>query len=218
MKPDRRLDVRGAACPGPSVMVAEELKEMEPGQVLEVIVDSEGIANDIRELVQDGGHEVLKVEETDGDIRMLIRVGGVETDSTATDGTVRTCAGSLPSTDTDSVMIAQSTGVANPERAYATFLMSEAALAMDLDVVIFGFMDGVTVLVEREVERIRHPEFPPLIDKAREVLRNVEACACELSIQARGITSDDLLDGVKVVGASKFLKLITDPGVDVVWL
>jgi predicted peroxiredoxin/TusA-related sulfurtransferase len=195
-------------------MVAEELKEMEPGQVLEVIVDSEGIANDIRELVQDGGHEVLKVEETDGDIRMLIRVGGVETDVT---DTVGTCAEQSRST---TIMVAQSTGVTNPERAYATFLIPEAALAMDLNVVIFGFMDGVTVLVEREVERIRHPKFPPLIDKAREVLGNdnVEAYVCELSVQARGITSDDLLDDVEVVGASKFLKLITDPGVDVVWL
>ncbi|WP_456482105.1 sulfurtransferase TusA family protein [Methanopyrus sp.] len=215
MEPNRRLDARGAACPGPSVMVAKELEKMEPGQVLEVIVDSEGIANDLKGLVQDKGHQVLDVEESDGDVRVLIRVGGAETDEGGTEDT-----GRAEPVEVTSVMIAQSTGVANPERAYATSLIPEAALAMDLDVVIFGFMDGVTVLVEREVEKIRHPEFPPLIGKAREILESdgVEAYACELSVQARGITSDDLLDGVEVVGASKFLKLITDPGVEVVWL
>ncbi|NPB01620.1 MAG: hypothetical protein GXO28_01755 [Methanopyri archaeon] len=212
MEPDKRLDARGAACPGPTVMVAEELKEMEPGQILEVLVDSEGIANDIKDLAEGEGHEVLEVEETDEGVRILIKVGGGSEGEEPSPEAV-------PITP-EKVMIAQSNGVANPERAYATFLISEAALAMDFDVVIFGFMDGVTVLVEKEVRKVKHPQFPPLIEKAEEVLSNdnVEAYACELSVQARGITSEDLLEGVEIAGASKFLRLVTDPGVEVVWL
>ncbi len=212
MEPDRKLDARGAVCPGPTVMAAEELENMEPGETLEVLVDSEGVANDIRDLAENKGHKVLRVEETDDGVRILIEVGGGSEGEPEEPATRRGPA--------ETVMIAQSTGVANPERAYATFLIPEAALATGLNVVIFGFMDGVTVLVDKEVRKIKHPQFPPLIEKAEEILSHddVEAYACELSVQARGITSEDLLDGVEIAGASKFLNLVTDPGVEVVWL
>ncbi len=211
MKPDRTVDARGAACPGPAVMVAQELDEMEPGQVLEALVDSKSVAEDVAETAREKGHEVLSVEESDDGVRLLIRVSGEESEGEE--------APAQPAR-IDTVMIVQSTGTANPERAYATFLIPEAALAMDLNVIIFGIMDGVTVLVEREAERVRHPEFPPLIEKAAELLdrESVEAYACELSLEARGIDPEDLMDGVRVAGAPKFLSLITDPGVRPVWL
>ncbi|WP_457620820.1 hypothetical protein [Methanopyrus sp.] len=70
--------------------------------MLEVIVDSEGIASDLKELV---------------------RVGGTETD---VEGGTRAEVRSIEADSVMIAMIAQSTGVANPERAYATFLIPEA--------------------------------------------------------------------------------------------
>ena len=47
MKADETLDCVGLYCPMPIVKTASKVREMEPGQVLEVVADDKGIKSDM---------------------------------------------------------------------------------------------------------------------------------------------------------------------------
>jgi TusA-related sulfurtransferase len=52
-KVDRRLDLRGQVCPGPTVDTKLTLKDMNPGEVLEVVTDYYPARQTIPALMQD---------------------------------------------------------------------------------------------------------------------------------------------------------------------
>lgn len=55
----RTLDLQGEACPYPPIYTIEELNDMEPGEVLEVIVDHPPSLTNVPEEVVRNGHTVL---------------------------------------------------------------------------------------------------------------------------------------------------------------
>ncbi len=61
---DRRLDLRGAVCPGPTVDTRLTLKEMKPGEVLEVVTDYYPARQTIPALMNELGY---RCEMLDGD-------------------------------------------------------------------------------------------------------------------------------------------------------
>ncbi len=74
VKVDKTLDVRGEVCPVPDVETRRALKDMEPGQVLEVLIDYPLSKERIPANVEKEGHEVLTIEETGpSEWRILIR-------------------------------------------------------------------------------------------------------------------------------------------------
>ncbi len=73
MKADVSLDCYGLLCPMPIFKTAERIKELLPGQVLEVIATDEGIKGDIRAWCQTTGNEFLGIEEADGEYRAYVR-------------------------------------------------------------------------------------------------------------------------------------------------
>ena len=74
VKVDRTLDVRGEVCPVPDVETRRTLKEMKPGDVLEVLIDYPLSKERIPANVQKEGHEVIAIEETGpSEWRILIR-------------------------------------------------------------------------------------------------------------------------------------------------
>lgn len=76
LQPDRRLDLRGTLCPVNFVKTKLALEEMNPGQLLEVIVDDgEPIAN-IPRSVKAEGHQIVEVEKESDGFRLTIRVAG----------------------------------------------------------------------------------------------------------------------------------------------
>lgn len=75
MEADRRIDCVGLYCPMPIVKTAQAMKEMEPGQVLEVLADDEGIRSDMPAWASKTGNEFLGVEEEQGEIRVYVRKG-----------------------------------------------------------------------------------------------------------------------------------------------
>ncbi|MBN1504719.1 MAG: sulfurtransferase TusA family protein [Candidatus Eisenbacteria bacterium] len=66
MKADATLDCFGLLCPMPIVKTAARMKELEPGQVLEILSTDEGIKEDMPAWCKATGNEFLGVEE-DGD-------------------------------------------------------------------------------------------------------------------------------------------------------
>ncbi len=72
MKADTSLDCVGLYCPMPIIKTREKMKELEVGQVLEVIADDEGIKADMPAWCKSTGNEFLGVEE-DGEYRVYVR-------------------------------------------------------------------------------------------------------------------------------------------------
>jgi len=68
------IDLRGVMCPTNFVKTKLKLEAMNPGDVLEVVLDSgEPIAN-VPKSVKEEGHKIVKVSKEDGSFRILIEV------------------------------------------------------------------------------------------------------------------------------------------------
>ena len=73
VKPDATLDCFGLLCPMPIVKTAAKIKEIEIGQVLEVLATDEGIKEDMPAWCRATGHELLAVDGADGEYKLYIR-------------------------------------------------------------------------------------------------------------------------------------------------
>ncbi|MEE9201137.1 MAG: sulfurtransferase TusA family protein [Candidatus Brocadiales bacterium] len=73
MNADKTLDCYGLLCPMPIVKTAEKIKELRPGEILEIIATDDGIKADIKAWCQTTGNVLLGIEETDGEYRAYVR-------------------------------------------------------------------------------------------------------------------------------------------------
>jgi TusA-related sulfurtransferase len=70
---DITLNAVGKKCPMPVLMTKKELKKMNPGQVLELIVDDKGALKDVPALLNKTGDELLETNENNGQIVFFIK-------------------------------------------------------------------------------------------------------------------------------------------------
>jgi len=73
VKADKTLDCVGLYCPMPIVQTARKIKEMQTGEVLEILADDKGIKQDMPAWCRTTGHECLGIEETGGEIKVYVR-------------------------------------------------------------------------------------------------------------------------------------------------
>lgn len=73
MKSEETLDCVGLYCPMPIVNVAKRIKELAPGQVLEILADDEGIKEDMPNWCKTTGNEFLGIEEKEGIYHVFVR-------------------------------------------------------------------------------------------------------------------------------------------------
>ncbi len=73
IKPDVVHDVTGTYCPVPVAETAKQIKEMEIGQVLELIADDPGVVEDIPAWCKSTGQEFLGMYEEDGEYHLFVR-------------------------------------------------------------------------------------------------------------------------------------------------
>ena len=73
MKADESLDCMGLYCPMPIVKTSQKIKELKPGEVLEVVADDKGIKLDMPAWTKATGHEFLGLEEDDDEIRVYVK-------------------------------------------------------------------------------------------------------------------------------------------------
>ncbi|GIO97407.1 UPF0033 protein YrkI [Paenibacillus lautus] len=67
MNAEKVLDAKGLACPMPIVKTKKEMKDMEPGQVLEIHTTDQGAKSDLAAWAKSTGNELLDHQE-DGDV------------------------------------------------------------------------------------------------------------------------------------------------------
>ncbi|HIQ30820.1 MAG TPA: sulfurtransferase TusA family protein [Aquifex aeolicus] len=73
IKPDVVHDVTGTYCPVPINETAKRIREMEIGQVLELIADDPGVVEDIPAWCRSTGQEFLGMYEEDGEYHLFVR-------------------------------------------------------------------------------------------------------------------------------------------------
>ena len=73
MKADKSLDCYGLFCPMPIIKTAEKLKEMNRGEILEVISTDEGIEKDILAWCEMTGNKFVGIERENDIIKVYIR-------------------------------------------------------------------------------------------------------------------------------------------------
>ena len=73
-KPDQILDCTGLLCPVPVVKTNKALKELQVGQILEMIATDPGAAPDMEAWARQTRHELLLAEKQEsGKFRFMIR-------------------------------------------------------------------------------------------------------------------------------------------------
>ena len=73
IKPDQVLDCVGLACPMPIFKTSNKIKELQPGQVLEVQSDDDGIEKDMPAWCKMTGHEYLGLVKVQGEYHVFVR-------------------------------------------------------------------------------------------------------------------------------------------------
>jgi TusA-related sulfurtransferase len=73
IKADQVLDCVGLSCPMPIFKASNAIKEMQPGQVLEVQSDDDGIEKDMPAWCTMTGNEYLGLVKEGGEYRVFVR-------------------------------------------------------------------------------------------------------------------------------------------------
>lgn len=111
--------------------------------------------------------------------------------------------------DADKILIMMSSGPDTPRRCATPFFMATLAAAMDYEVIMFFTIDGTLLLKKGMAGTI----FPKDGGKSVEAFLNealeagVKMTACTASTELHGLTPEDLIDGVKMVGGASFWQM-----------
>ncbi len=71
--PDKVIDARGTACPGPLLEAKKGIGAVKVGQVIEVKSNDKGSRKDLAAWAGKVGHEFLGLVEADGHDRLFVR-------------------------------------------------------------------------------------------------------------------------------------------------
>jgi len=196
----KEIDVTGDTCPGPAITVGNHLSSMTAGDRVKVKSGCSDSIEDIAMAVKAAGSKVVETGNEDGKHFLIAEKA------------IKAAAQAGAPVEKDKLLIVQSNGIGNAERAYATFIFSKVALSMGKTVTIFLLMDGSSIARKGTAAGVKHPAFERLDKMMDDVIKaGAKIYVCELSAQFRGIKSTDLVPGAKLAGAATYLELLSDP-------
>lgn len=67
------VDARGSFCPGPLMELIANIKDIDVGDVLELLSSDKGSAADVPQWVSKVGHEMVGIQESDGVWHIRVR-------------------------------------------------------------------------------------------------------------------------------------------------
>jgi len=74
VKVDKRINIKGLVCPYTFVKSKLAIEDMNVGEVLEILLDSEEASRNIPKSMEDHGHKVLRVDKiSDRDWIIVVR-------------------------------------------------------------------------------------------------------------------------------------------------
>jgi predicted peroxiredoxin len=101
------------------------------------------------------------------------------------------------------ILYVQTSGVDNPERSYAPFILATTAAMMGIDATVYFLIKGVTLVKKGEAEKIKIGNFPSLSDVMTQAVKaGVKLVVCEQSCGLLGIPRGDFTPEANIVGAA----------------
>ena len=112
------------------------------------------------------------------------------------------------------------------DKAMMPLIMGTTAASMGMEVHVFytffglkllkkgvrpklkGLMSLFTGMIEKKMKKLKVPGYDEMMAQAKDL--GVNFYACSTSMMLMGIKESDLVDGVKVLGASAFLNIAAD--------
>jgi len=105
--------------------------------------------------------------------------------------------------DKKKILYVQTSGVDNPERAYAPFILATTAAMMNLDATVYFVIKGITLVKKGEAEKIKIGGLPSLKEVMDQAVKaGVKLVVCEQSCGLLGIPRGDFTKDSKIVGAA----------------
>lgn len=197
--PLKELDVSGETCPGPIIIAGDYVASMSLGERVKVLSIHSETIEDIAVAMPDMEGKVVENGQAGDKYYIILEKGEKNTEHSIV-------------AHKDKVLVVQSNGIGNAERAYATFIFAQAARSMGKEVEIFTLMDGVSILKKGNAKTVKHPAFDRLDNLMQEVIESgIKIYVCELSANFRGIKQEDLVEGAKIAGAATYVTLLSDP-------
>ena len=108
------------------------------------------------------------------------------------------------------ILVIQTHGIETPRRTYSPLFYATAATAMEIDALVWFTMDGTSQLKKGAAEQVQldptsDVTLKTMIEQALEA--EVELAVCQQSMALFDMTTDDLIDGVKILGATSIIDL-----------
>lgn len=102
-------------------------------------------------------------------------------------------------------------GTQDPERATVPYIAAATAVVSGLDVLVVCTAEAVNVGLPGWAERLEVEGMPPLADLLAQVVAGGEVWLCSACTTLRGITGEQLREGVRIVGAATIVEALADP-------
>ncbi len=229
-----RLDCSGMQCPGPIMKVFETMKQMKPGEVLEVSASDPGFSRDIGAWTRRTGNKLLANERSGKDYVARVQKG----EGAKTSG-IESCRVGTPEGKTIIVFSG------DLDKVLASFIIANGAAAMGRPVTMFFTFWGLNVLrkgnkvkvpktfiesmfggmMPRGVGKLKLSKMNMLgmgtsmmkgimkkknVDSLEELIKKamdngVKMIACTMSMDVMGIKKEELIDGIDYAGVGTYL-------------
>ena len=120
---------------------------------------------------------------------------------------------SAPSSSPSQRLVIKSTaGAAAPEATNQAFTVAATALAAGVEVSLWLTGDSAWLAVPGRAGDIALDHAAPMAELVEAILEGGTLTVCTQCAVRRGLTQDDLLPGVRIAGAPKFVEEIMAPG------
>lgn len=101
------------------------------------------------------------------------------------------------------ILYVQTSGVDQPERAYAPFILATTAAMMNIEATVYFVIKGITLVKKGEAEKIKLGTFPSLRDVMNQAVKaGVKLVVCEQSCNLLGIPRGEFTPEARIVGAA----------------
>ena len=195
--PHRILDCKGKIYPNPILEAERALKEMAPGQLLEVITTDKNTRPDLTMWAQRAGVEIVTIGEADetGQYSFFVRKATVSTPSVDT----------TPDKSEKLFLVVLKTGFDYTPIVRSAFMYASLAAAMDFETVVYCVQAGADTMVKDKIAELDQSKLgkPTIMQRFSEAVEfGVRIEVCEQTANVRGLKAEDLIDSVALRGGA----------------
>ena len=222
-----KIDACGLSCPGPIMKLAENIKEIKDGDILEISSTDKGFYSDVEAWCNTTNNTLLNLEKADKRILATIQKG-------------RVISNQSEEKNKQTIIVFSN----DLDKAMAAFIIANGAKASGKEVTLFFTFWGLNILRKENINvkktlmdkmfGIMMPKGPDkltlskmnmggigssmmkqvmrkknistlkeLIEQAQK--QGIKFIACQMSMDFMGLQKEELIDGVEIAGVAKYI-------------